>query len=149
LVDKSWGTAPTTPSFRVRTNDSPDQRAAERARARDERGRERAEAMEARLKARSVDREADTRDREAARIARREEEERKSAGDPHAAAASRHRGSGRKDVVREQRDTRGYTTIVDVDRMRALAQRGASISGLAGAFGISEAEVEAALATAD
>jgi hypothetical protein len=30
--------------------------------------------------------------------------------------------------------------------MRALADRGASIAGLAGAFGISEAEVEAALA---
>ena len=146
MVDKSWGTAPSTPSFRVRTNLSPEQRAAERARARDERSRDRAAMMEQRLETRAVEREADIRAREEARAARRIEEERKAEGDPHAAAASRRRGSGRKDVVREQRDTRGYTTIVDIGRMRELARRGASVSGLAGAFGISEAEVAAALA---
>ncbi len=146
LVDKSWGAAPTTPGFRIRTNDSPDQRAAERARARDERAKERAAMMGQRLEARAVDREADIQAREQARLARREEEERKANGDPHAAAAQRRRGSGRKDVVREQRDTRGYATIVDIDRMRELARRGASVSGLAGAFGITEAEVQAALA---
>lgn len=149
MVDKSWGAAPSTPSFRVRTNDSPDQRAAERARARDERSRDRAAAMTQRLEARAVEREADIRSREDARIARRVEEERKAEGDPHAAAAQRRRGSGRKDVVREQRDTRGYATIVDVERMRTLAKRGASLPGLAGAFGISEAEVAAALADSD
>ena len=149
MVDKSWGAAPSTPSFRVRTNASPDQRAAERARAREDRSRERAAAMEQRLETRAVEREADIRAREEARTARRIEEERKAEGDPHAAAAQRRRGSGRKDVVREQRDTRGYTTIVDIGRMRELARRGASVSGLAGAFGITEAEVEAALAGAD
>ncbi|MCU6454399.1 hypothetical protein LPN01_09950 [Sphingomonas sp. A2-49] len=146
-MDKSWGVAPTTtPSFRVRSNAGPDQRAAERAQAREARAREHAAATERRLQARTADRDADIRAREAARLARREDEERQAQGDPHAAAARRRRGSGRKDVVREQRDTRGYATIVDVGRMRALAQRGASIAGLAGAFGITEAEVEAALA---
>ncbi|NIJ30007.1 hypothetical protein FHT00_001954 [Sphingomonas insulae] len=148
-MDKSWGTAPSTPSFRVRTNDSTDQRAAERARAREERSRDRAAAMTQRLETRAVEREADIRSREEARVARRVEEERKAEGDPHAAAAQRRRGSGRKDVVREQRDTRSYTTIVDVGRMRELAKRGASTAGLAGAFGITEAEVTAALADAD
>jgi hypothetical protein len=149
VVDKSWGAAPSTPSFRVRTNLSLEQRAVERARTRDERSRDRATAMEQRLETRAVEREADIRAREDARTARRIEEERKAEGDPHAAAAKRHRGSGRKDVVREQRDTRGYTTIVDVHRMCELARRGASLSGLAGAFGITEAEVAAALADAD
>ena len=148
-MDKSWGAAPSTPAFRVRTNASPEQRAAERARAREDRSRDRATAMEQRLETRAVEREADIRVREEARAARRVEEERKAEGDPHAAAAQRRRGSGRKDVVREQRDTRGYATIVDVGRMRALAKRGASVSGLAGAFGITEAEVEPALAGDD
>ena len=49
----------------------------------------------------------------------------------------------------EQRDTRGYTTLVDADRIRVLAKRGASVTGLAGAFGISEEEVEAVLAVGD
>ena len=149
MVDKSWGAAPSTPSFRVRTNDSPEQRAAERARAREARSRDRAAAMEQRLETRALERETDIRTREDARAARRSEEERKAEGDPHAAAAQRRRGSGRKDVVREQRDTRGYTTVVDIGRMRELAKRGASIAGLAGAFGITEADVEAALAESE
>ncbi len=46
----------------------------------------------------------------------------------------------------EERDTRGYRTVVDEDRIRTLAKRGASVAGLAGAFGLSVAEVEAVLA---
>ncbi|SFP55533.1 hypothetical protein [Sphingomonas rubra] len=145
MVDKSWG-VPGATGFRVRSNLSPADRAAERARAREERVRERAGAVTAMMEERAAARAQDAVAREAARVARREREEQASAGDPHAAAAKRHRSSGRKDVVREQRDTRGYTTVVDVERLRALAERGTSIAGLAGAFGISQEEVEAALA---
>ena len=48
--------------------------------------------------------------------------------------------------MKEQRDTRSYTTVVDKDRIRELAKRGASTSGLAGAFGITEEDVAAILA---
>jgi hypothetical protein len=58
----------------------------------------------------------------------------------------RHRSSGRNDVVREQRDTRSYATVVNIGRIRELARRGATVAGLAGAFGISEQEVEDAIA---
>jgi len=68
-----------------------------------------------------------------------------ASGDPHAAAAQRHRSSGRKDVVREQRDTRKYATVVDIGRIRELAKRGASIAGLARAFDITETQVRDAL----
>ncbi len=148
MVDKSWGVAPTA-GFRVRTNDSVDERAAARARAREARAGERLAAMEQRRDERTAHREDESRAREQQRMARREAEQAAASGDPHAAAAQRRRGSGRKDVVREQRDTRGYATIVDIERMRVLAKRGASIAGLAGAFGISEAEVEQALAEDD
>ena len=148
LVDKSWGVTPSS-GFRIRTNASPDQRAAERASAREMRAQERVAATAARTQARAVDREVETRAREQAREARREDEMKRADADPHAAAARRHRSSGRKDVVREQRDTRGYTTVVDVTRMRALASRGATVTGLAGAFGISVEEVERALASAE
>ena len=72
----------------------------------------------------------------------------RDAGGADPAAPSRPRRSGRKDVVREQRDTRAYRTVIDVDRMRALAARGASVTGLAGAFGISVEEVERLLSAA-
>lgn len=98
-----------------------------------------------RLEARAASRDAETATREQARVDRRVEEERQAAADPHAAAASRHRSSGRKDVVREQRDTRSYKTLVDADRIRELARRGASLTGLAGAFGLTAADVQAIL----
>ena len=145
MVDKSWGVAPSA-GFRVRTNQSADERAAARASAREARAGERLAMMEQRREERIGQRESESRAREQERATRREAEEAAAAADPHAAAAQRRRGSGRKDVVREQRDTRGYTTIVDIERMRVLAKRGASVAGLAGAFGISEAEVEQALA---
>jgi len=47
--------------------------------------------------------------------------------------------------TKKERDTRNYTTIVDPKRIRTLADRGASVAGLAGAFGITIEEVEAAL----
>jgi hypothetical protein len=142
VVDKSWGTPSPSAGFRIRTNDSPEQRAAARAEARDARLCERGKASAQQLKDRAAARETNIREREAAREARRAREQDAATGDPHAAAAARRRGSGRKDVVREQRDTRAYTTLVDVDRVRALAKRGASVTGLAGAFGITEVEVE-------
>ena len=148
MVDKSWGVGPSTP-FRVRSNATPDTRAAERAEARAARAAERIAGTERRLEARAADREADAAQREQARTARREAEEQAAARDPHAREARRPRGSGRKDIVREQRDTRGYTTLVDAERIRVLAKRGASITGLAGAFAISEDEVAAILAAAE
>lgn len=146
MVDKSWGPS-ASPGFSVRTNLTLDERAAARARARDLRTVERSEASAERLKSAASKREADLQERERARQARQEEEMRRVATDPHAAAAKRHRSSGRKDVVREQRDTRGYTTIVDRQRICELAKRGASVPGLAAAFGVSLDEIEQALAS--
>ena len=145
MVDKSWGVGGST-SFRVRSNATIDERAAERAKAREARAAERSEVMTQRLEARAVNRAADTSANEQARIERRKAEVAAAARDPHAAAAMRHRSSGRNDVVREQRDTRSYATVVDIGRIRELARRGASVAGLAGAFGISELEVEDAIA---
>ena len=148
MVDKSWGVSSCS-DLRVRTNASPDERAAERARARDTRARERAEAMTQRLEARATTRDAETAAREQARIERREQETQCADGDRHAAAARRHRSSGRKDIVREQRDTRSYTTVVDEVRIRELAQRGASLTGLARAFGLTPEDVQNILDAAD
>ena len=145
MVDKSWGVGGST-GFRVRSNATIDERAAERAKAREARAAERSEAMTQRLQARAVNRAADTSANEQAKIERRKAEVAAAARDPHAAAAMRHRSSGRNDVVREQRDTRSYATVVDIGRIRELARRGASVAGLAGAFGISEQEVEDAIA---
>ena len=101
------------------------------------------------MEERAARREEETKAREAAREQRRLDEERQAAADPHGAAARRHRGSGRNDVVREQRDTRGYATVVDADRIRTLAKRGASIAGLAGAFGVPVETIEAVLREGD
>ena len=147
MVDKSWGIAG-TPGFRVRTNLTLDERAAERARARETRTADRSEAIPERLKTQAAKREAEMQERERERQARREEEMRSAAADPHAAAAKRHRSSGRKDVVREQRDTRGYATLVDSERICEVAKRGASVAGLAAAFGVPAGEIEEILATA-
>ncbi len=148
MADKSWGASP-SPPFRIRTNDSATDRAAARMAAREGRAAERADLMTARQEERAARRDLEAQAREAARLQRREEEERRAAADPHAAAADRRRGSGRKDVVREQRDTRGYATVVDADRIRALAKRGASLTGLAGAFGVSVEVIEEALRGGD
>lgn len=147
-MDKSWGSSP-FPDFRIRTNASPDQRAQERAAARAARTAERDTLASQRLEDRAKRRDADMAAREQERERRREAEIAAASTDVHAEAAKRHRSSGRKDVVREQRDTRGYATIVDIGRMRELAKRGASVGGLAAAFGVTVEEVEAALAADD
>lgn len=146
MVDDSWGVTPARSGLRVRTNDSLEERAAARAQAREARASERETLMASRLEARAANRERDIAAREAERAARRQAEEAAAARDPHAAAAKRHRTSGRKDVVREQRDTRGYATVVDEGRIRELAKRGASAGGLAAAFGISVEEIQQVLA---
>jgi len=146
LVDDSWGVTPAKGGLRIRTNDSLEDRAAARAKAREARASERESLMASRLEARAANRERDIAAREAERAARRDAEMAAAAKDPHAAAAKRHRTSGRKDVVREQRDTRGYATLVDEGRIRELAKRGASLGGLAAAFGISEDEIQGILA---
>lgn len=148
MVDDSWGVTPPRGGLRIRTNDSLEERAAARAKARAEREGQRAAIMTDRMEARAANRLSETAAREAERAARRESEMAAAARDPHAAAAKRHRTSGRKDVVREQRDTRGYTTVVDEGRIRELAKRGASLSGLASAFGVSQDEIAAILAQA-
>lgn len=148
MVDKSWGISE-RPPVGSSSEDTGANRAAERSQARLARAQERADAMEQRSEAREAQREADRVAREQARSARREDEAQRAAGDPHAAAAARRRGSGRKDVVREQRDIRAYTTLVDAGRIRTLAGRGASLAGLAGAFGITVEAVAAILAAAD
>ncbi|MEJ8628811.1 hypothetical protein P0F65_00575 [Sphingomonas sp. I4] len=146
MVDDSWGVTPARGGLRVRTNDTLEERAAARARAREARAGEREALMANRLEARAANRERDIAAREAERTARREAETAAAAKDPHAAAAKRHRTSGRKDVVREQRDTRGYATLVDEERIRELAKRGASLGGLAAAFGITVEEIAQVLA---
>lgn len=145
MVDKSWG-VPGASDLRVRTNRSPAERADDRARARDARIATRDDGLAARLEARAAQREAEKVAREAARTARREEEQRLAASDPHKAALQRRRGSGRKDIVREDRDTTGYAMVVDAQRIRTLAARGASVESLAAVFNMPVAEIERALA---
>jgi hypothetical protein len=147
MVDKSWGVSGST-TVRVRTNDT-DGRAAERADARASRSTERAAAMAQRQDERSARRDEDAHAREQARTERREQEQRLAAGDPHAAAAQRRRSSGRRDVVREQRDTSGYATVIDHGRIRELARRGATVPGLAAVFGVTEQEIAQALIDTD
>jgi hypothetical protein len=148
VVDKSWGVSGPS-EFRVRSNASLQDRAAARAKAREERASERALTLKQQLEEKAVRRAADVAAREQARTQRREAEMRVAAdlhaADPHAAAAARHRSSGRKDIVREDRDISAYTIVVDHRRMRELAARGATISGLASAFGISQQDVERVL----
>jgi hypothetical protein len=141
VADRSWG-VDSTPGFHIRSSEDG---ATSRARHRAERAREREAALAERLANRSAERAAAAEAREADRVERRDAADRRAMIDPHAAPA-RPRGSGRKDVVREQRDTRGYTTIVDDERIRVLFKRGASVAGLAAAFGIDAEAVAAILA---
>ena len=105
MVDKSWGTTG-SPGFRTRNNLTLDERAAERARARDLRASARSSMGVEQLQAKAAKRAAELQERELEREARRKNETQQATTDLHAAAAKRHRPSGRKDVVREQRDTR-------------------------------------------
>lgn len=147
MVDKSWGGPPLS-NVRLRTNDSPEDRAARRAQARQDRAEARDIGMAARLDARAKAREEQATQREQLRQERREAEAKLAASDPHTAAAQRRRGSGRKDIVREQRDTTGYAMVVNAEHIRKLAARGASVASLSAVLGLSIQEIEEALATA-
>lgn len=144
-MDQSWG-GTADASLRVRTSSGLEERAHKREQERRVRAQDRAAAMAQRQEARALSRTLEAAAREQARVERRAREEQAASGDPHAAAAKRHRSSGRKDVVREGRDTRAYVTHVDAGRVRELAKRGTSRTGLAGAFGITEDEVARILA---
>ena len=65
MADKSWGASP-SPPFRIRSNDSPADRAAARAAAREARGGGRDAAMAARMEERAARREEEAKAREAA-----------------------------------------------------------------------------------
>lgn len=145
VVDKSWGGPPLS-NVRVRTNDSLEERAARRAQERENRARSRDAGMAERLEARARAREAEAAESERIRQERREAEAKLAQSDPHTAAAQRRRGSGRKDIVREERDTTGYTMVVDPARIRKLADRGASVDSLAAVLGLSVQEIRDALA---
>ncbi|MBW6528805.1 hypothetical protein KZ813_18345, partial [Sphingomonas sp. RHCKR7] len=121
-------------------------RAEERARSSEARAAGRAESTAARLEARAAARAAQAQERETARRSRREAAAALAERDPHRAAAERHRGSGRRDVVRQDRDISGYATVVDAERIRTLAARGASVAGLAAVFGLAAEEIERVLA---
>lgn len=112
---------------------------------------------QARTDRRTAEREQAAREREEMREARRiEQADRMKAlrPDPEVMdtgtpAEPKRRASGairRTGEVRVERDTRHYATRVDIDRIRLLARRGATLSSLAAVFGISEDEVAAALA---
>jgi hypothetical protein len=136
VVDKSWGVP--APSGAPASNGGGGQGAAERA-----------EAMARRQEARLARREADRHASEQARTERRAAEQQQATGDSHAAPVRRRRSLERREGRREQRDTSGYATVVDHDRLRQLAARGASSASLASVFGITEAEVAGALGGGD
>ena len=148
------GTGPLMPG----TADRAARRAEERARDRDQRAKERLAAAEQRSESRAVERDRQSQERERARESRRIEEDQRiqarldapPTNDVEALKISKRRRSGALarsgDESKKDRDTRGYRTVVDTARIRTLADRGASLAGLAGAFGITVEEVEAALA---
>jgi hypothetical protein len=143
VVDSSWGVSadPT-----VGTSRDAATRADERVRSSEARAAARAAAMAARLESRAAAREAQAQEREGVRRSRREAAVALAERDPHRAAAERKRGSGRRDVVRQDRDISGYATVVDAERIRTLAARGASIDGLVAVFGVTADEIERVLA---
>ncbi|MEG3084171.1 hypothetical protein U1707_11010 [Sphingomonas sp. PB2P12] len=132
-------------------------RAARRAEDRERRAQERLAAAEQRSESRIAQRDALSQERERARESRRIEETARHetrlnappTNDVEALKISKRRRSGALarsgEETKKERDTRSYTTIVDPQRIRTLADRGASLAALAGAFGISVEEVEAAL----
>ena len=147
------GTGPLMPG----TADRAARRAEERAREREQRAQDRLAATDQRAEARAAQRDALSQDRERAREARRVEEAQRirarldapPANDEEALKIAKRRRSGARarsgEETKTERDTRGYTTIVDPARIRTLAARGASLAALAAAFGITPDAVEAAL----
>ena len=147
------GTGPLMPG----TADRAAKRAQERANGREQRAKERLAASEQRSESRLAQRDLQSQERERAREARRIEEDQRikarldapPTNDVEALKISKRRRSGALarsgEETKKVRDTRNYTTIVDPKRIRTLADRGASLPALAGAFGFSVEEVEAAL----
>jgi len=139
------------------TADRAARRAEERASEREQRARDRLASAEQRAESRAAQREAQSHERERARELRRAEEAQRiqarldapPANDEEALKIAKRRSSGARarsgEENKTQRDTRGYTTIQDPARIRTLAARGASVTGLAAAFGITVEQVEAAL----
>ncbi len=132
----------------------------ERARAREaaraESAQARSQAALARVEERAAQREAQVAERERARAERAQAETavlglRASqlgidTGVKLTTGRRRRTGKEEKGTGRhEERDTSAYRTVVEPERIRAFAGRGVSVSGIAAAFGVSEAEVEAAL----
>ncbi len=131
-------------------------RSAERDRTRavdrERRAQERIAAAIARSEQRQADRDGRSRLRE-------EERERRTAGEKERLATRivareerpKRRTSGalaRTGEKTVERDTRHYATAIDLDRIRELSRRGATVDGLAKAFGITVDAVEEALADA-
>lgn len=147
------GTGPLMPG----TADRAAKRAEERANGREERAKERRAACEQRSESRAAQRDLQVQERERARETRRIEEDQRIKArldappnnDVEALKISKRRRSGALarsgEETKKERDTRAYATIVDPKRIRTLADRGASLAALAGAFSISVEEVEAAL----
>ncbi|KQM49177.1 hypothetical protein ASE69_10315 [Sphingomonas sp. Leaf208] len=147
------GTGPLTPGAADRAA----KRAEERANGREQRAKERLAASEQRSESRAAQRDLQSQERERAREDRRIEEDQRikarldapPTNDVEALKISKRRRSGALarsgEESKTDRDTRSYKTIVDTVRIRTLADRGASVAGLAGAFGITIEEVEAAL----
>ena len=147
------GTGPLMPG----TADRAAKRAEERANGREQRARERLAASEQRSESRAAQRDLQSQERERARESRRIKEDGRikarldapPTNDVEALKISKRRRSGALarsgEETKKERDTRGYTTVVDAKRIRTLADRGASLAALAGAFGITVEAVEAAL----
>ncbi|MEG3163847.1 hypothetical protein U1701_04500 [Sphingomonas sp. PB2P19] len=132
------------------------ERARLREAARAESAQARAEAALARAEERAAQRQAQVEDRERARQERavaetavlglRASQLGIDTGVKLTTGRRRRTGKEEKGTGRhEERDTSAYRTVVEPERIRAFAGRGVSVAGIAAAFGLSEAEVEAAL----
>lgn len=134
------------------TSDRHRQRAEDRAEA----ARLRADSAQVRAEERATARQTQVADRERQRTERRDAEEQVlglraaqlgiDTGLQLTVKRRRRSGSDEKaSDLQPDRDTTRYRTVVDADRVRAFAARGVSIAGIATAFGISIAEVEAVI----
>lgn len=145
-MHSSWGSSTAAPA----QSGTRGEREAQRAKARTRRATERIAAAEARTEARVSARDAQSSIREKERDRRRvEEEQRRAAAAEARDARPKRRSTGslaRTGHASEERDTRHYATEVDLDRLRLLSRRGASVAALAHAFKLSEEAVAAALA---
>lgn len=145
-MHSSWGKPATAP-----LTGSRDEREAQRGEAHARRVAERIAAAEARTEARAAARDAQAQLRERQRDERRAEEEQRRAAAADARDARPKRRSSTGSLARtghatEERDTRHYATELDLDRLRLLHRRGASVAALAHAFRLDEEAVAAALA---